>query len=41
MDATLQAVEFGYGDAGFRLSIPELTLAAGSRTAFILSLIHI
>ena len=35
MDATLQAVEFGYGGAGFRLRIPELTLAAGSRTAFI------
>ena len=35
MDATLQAVEFGYGDTGFRLRIPELTLAAGSRTAFI------
>jgi len=35
MDATLQAVEFGYGDAGFRLRIPELTLAAGSRTAFV------
>ncbi len=35
MDATLQAVEFGYGDTGFRLRIPELTLAAGSRTAFV------
>ena len=35
MDATLQAVEFGYGDEGFRLRIPELTLAAGSRTAFV------
>ena len=35
MEATLQAVEFGYGDAGFRLSIPELTLATGSRTAFV------
>ena len=35
MDASLQAVEFGYGDAGFRLKIPELTLAAGSRTAFV------
>ena len=35
MDASLQAVEFGYGDAGFRLNIPQLTLAAGSRTAFV------
>ena len=35
MDAKLQAVEFGYGDAGFRLRIPKLTLAAGSRTAFV------
>ena len=35
MDAALQQVEFAYGDEGFRLRIPKLKLASGSRTAFV------
>ena len=35
MNISLSQVEFTYGDEDFRLQIPELKLAAGSRTAFV------
>jgi putative ABC transport system ATP-binding protein len=35
MKATIKDAEFGYGEGGFRLRIPELEIASGEKVAFV------